>query len=165
MAEEILEQTEDGVDVQKYIDKINEIKNNTVSKAEYEKLKAENNTLFEAAMKGPALGTSTEVPKPTAQELINKLYGTDCSKLSDLEYVEGVCDLRDVLLETHGIDYMVPTGTQYQADYNDKASANKVYEGFRHCIEIADGDNAIFLQELGRITNDTAIINKLRNRR
>lgn len=152
------------VDVQKYIDTINDLKNNTVSKEEYQKLKDENKTLFDSIMNGNA-NSSTEETKPTAQELRNKLYGPDCEKLTDVEYVEAVCDLRDILLEEEGIDYMAPTGTQYSADYNDKAAANKVYEGFRHCLEVSDGNNEVFHQELSRITNDVGVIKNLRNKR
>lgn len=164
MAEGTMTNEEIEVDVQKYIDTINDLKNNTVSKEEYQKLKDENKTLFDSIMNGNA-SSSPEKPKPTAQELRNKLYGQDCEKLSDVEYVEAVCDLRDILLEEEGIDYMAPTGSQYSADYNDKAAANKVYEGFRHCLEVADGNNEVFHQELSRITNDVGVIKNLRNKR
>lgn len=164
MSDEIKEVTEETVDVQKYLDTINELKNNTVSKEDYYKLKDENKTLLNSIMDGTATA-STETVKPTAQELRNKIFGPDCDKLSDIEYVEGLCDLRDILLDEEGIDYMAPTGTQYTADYNDIQTANRVYNGFRHCLEVADGDNAIFVQEVSRITNDTGTINRLRNRR
>lgn len=167
MADEIItnEAIEEGVDVQKYLDTINELKSNSVSRDDYLKLKNENKTLLNSIMTGSAAASTEAVVKPTAQELRNKLYGPDCEKLSDIEYVEAVCDLRDILLEEEGIDYMVPTGTQYSADNNDFAAANKVYNGFRHCLEVADGDNRRFHQELENITNETGLINKLRKRR
>lgn len=164
MSDEIKEVTEETVDVQKYLDTINELKNNTVSKEDYYKLKDENKTLLNSIMDGTATA-STEAVKPTAQELRNKIFGPDCDKLSDIEFMEGLCDLRDILLEEEGIDYMAPTGTQYTADYNDIQTANRTYNGFRHCLEVADGNNAIFVQEVSRITNDTGTINRLRNRR
>lgn len=154
-----------GVDVQKYIDTINDLKSNTVSKDEYDKLKNENNTLLKSIMDGTAGASPEESSKPTAQELRNKLWGEDHEQLTDCEFLTAICDLRDVLLEEEGIDYMAPTGTQYQADYADKASAEKVYKAYRHCLEIADGDSEILHQELARITNDTVNIKNIRNRR
>lgn len=164
MSEELInnEPIEEGVDVQKYLDTINDLKKNTVSKDDYRKLKEENATLLSSIMEGRTMSAAEEVKKPTAQELRNKLYGKGCEDLTDLEYMTLTCDLRDVLLEEQGIDYMAPTGSQYQADVNDIAAANKSYNGFRHCIEVADGDNDIFLQELSRITGESAL-DKMRN--
>lgn len=160
------EELEEGVDVQKYLNTIEELKKNTVSKNEYKKLQDENKALLESIMSGNT-GGSAELPnKPTAQDLRNKLYGADCEKISDVEYVQAVCDLRDILLEEEGIDYFTPTGRQYSADHNDHAAAQKVYEGFRHCLEVADGDDKRFHQELDNITNDTgALMQRLRKRR
>ena len=164
MSEEITnnETVEESVDVQKYLDTINDLKKNTVSKDDYRKLKEENATLLSSIMEGKTMSATEKVKKPTAQELRNKLYGKGCEDLTDLEYTTLTCDLRDVLLEEEGIDYMAPTGTQYQADVNDFAAANKTYNCFRHCIEVANGNNDIFLQELSRITNESAF-DKLRN--
>lgn len=164
MADEIKEFTEESVDVQKYLDTINELKNNTVSKEDYYKLKDENKTLLNSIMDGTATA-SAEAASPTAQELRNKLFGKDHEKLSDIEYIESLCDLRDILLKETGTDFMAPTGTQYAADYNDLQTSNKVYNGFRHCLQVADGNEEIFSQEISRITNDTGLPNRFKNRR
>jgi hypothetical protein len=167
MNEEMMTEQNEINETQKYIDTINDLKRNSVSRSEYDKIRNENKTLLESIVNGKTFDTSSaeEEVKPSIDDLRQKAYGPGCEKLTDLEYVTAVCDLRDALLEETGIDYMAPTGSQYNADFNDKATANKLYEGFRHCIDIADGDNLIFVQEMNRITNDAGIINKVRNRR
>jgi len=155
----IEEETKDADVAQKYIDEINKLKQNTVSKDNYEKLKEENTALFKALMEGGSIDSSPEEDAPTIEELREKLYGENSASLSDVEYVKSMCDLRDLLLEKEGIDYFVPPGAQYSPDQNDLAAAEKVYQGFRHCIEVADGDDSIFHAELSRITNDSGLKN------
>lgn len=160
MADETLntENTEEN-DIQKYLDTINEMKKNTISREEYDKIRNENKTLLEAIVNGKTedAAASGSSPTPTTDELRNKIFGKNCEDLSDLEFITGLCDLRDSLLAETGVDYFAPTGSQYSADFNDAQTAQKVYDGFRHCIEVADGDNEIFIQEMTRITNDIGI--------
>lgn len=167
MNEEIMTDQNEINETQKYIDTINELKRTTVSKEQYEKVRDENKALLESIVNGQAIGKSSAEPekKPTIEELRERAYGKDSHKLTDLEYVETVCDLRDALLEETGIDYMVPTGSKYTATLEDQAAANRLYDGFRHCIERAEGDNNIFIQEITRITNDTGAIKNIRKRR
>lgn len=157
---------EETVDVQKYLDEINELKATTVSIDEFKKLKEENATLFKNAMNGQKLD-SAEPQKPTVQELRNKLYSSNESELSQCEYLKLTCDLRDALLEETGIDFMVPTGTQYEAVSSDYEAGQKFYDAARHCLEIADGDDGILIRELDRITVEApgANIRKALNRR
>lgn len=165
--EDIIETVDNvEVDVQKYIDTINDLKKTTVSREEYAKLKKENATLLESMLEGTAPSQAApDVKKPSIMELRNELFGREWSDrqvLSDVEYVTKLCDLRDQLLEETGVDYMAPTGTQYAADYNDQTSAQKVYDALRHCLDIADGDNAVFHRELERITKDVGGFNAKR---
>lgn len=53
MADEILENQETEVnEYQKYLDSINELKSNTVSKDKYDKIMEENKTLLESIVNG-----------------------------------------------------------------------------------------------------------------
>lgn len=161
--------TEQGNDeTQKYIDAINEMKANSVPRSDYDKIRDENKKLLEAMVNGKTSESSSteDTTKPTIQELRDKAYGKDAEKLTDLEYVTTVLDLRDALLEEEGIDHMIPQGKKYSPDYNDQFCAQKVYEGLRHCVEVADGDNDVFIQEITRITADSGLpnISKIRRR-
>lgn len=162
MAEELLTQEEVVDDTQKYIDTINQLKANSVPRSEADKLREENRRLLEAMVNGQSAGiSSTEEPsKPTIQELRNKAYGKDAENLSDLEYVETVLDLRDALLEEEGVDHFIPSGKKYSPDLNDQHCAQKAYEALRHCVDVADGDNEVFIQEITRITVDNGLPKK-----
>lgn len=154
------------VDVQKYLDRINELEATRVPVEDFNKLKEENATLFKNAMNRQIID-SPEPDKPTVQELRNKLYSGKEGELSQCEYLKLTCDLRDALLEETGIDYMAPTGTQYEAVSSDYEAAQKFYDAARHCLEIANGDDGILIRELDRITIEApgANIRKALNRR
>lgn len=143
-------------ETQKYIDTITQLKANSVSRSDYDRVRDENKKLLEAMVNGKIDETaSTEATaKPTIQELRNKAYGKGSENLSDLEYVTTVLDLRDALLEEEGIDHMIPAGKKYSPDLNDQHCAQKAYEALRHCVDVADGDNEVFIQEVTRITVD-----------
>lgn len=169
MTEENVILEEEVNDTQKYIDTINQMKANSVPKSEADKLRDENRRLLEAMVSGQSYeNASAEAPaKPTIQELRNKAYGKEAENLTDLEYVETVLDLRDALLEEEGIDHFIPAGKKYSPDLNDQHCAQKAYEALRHCVDVADGDNEVFIQEITRITVDNGpkLPNKSRTNR
>lgn len=169
MAEEIMTAEVEIDETQKYIDTINQMKANSVSRSEYDKIRDENKKLLEAIVQGNNVETSSteEAAKPSIQELRNKAYGKGAEDLTDLEYVSTVLDLRDALLEEEGVDHMIPAGKKYSPDLNDQHCAQKAYEALRHCVDVADGDNEVFIQEITRITVDNGlpIKNNNRNRR
>lgn len=151
-------------DTQKYIDTINELKASTVSREAFERVKEENRTLLKSIVDGRPFETSSpEEAGPTIDELRNTLYGNKPKHMTDLEYVTGVLDLRDKLLEAEGVDHFIPSGKKYSPDYNDQYVAQRTYEGLRHCVEVANGDNDVFIQEITRITADTGLprVNKI----
>ena len=159
MAEEMTTTIESVDETQKYIDTINQMKANSVSRTEYDKVRDENKKLLEAIVQGNSFETSSteETAKPTIQELRNKAYGKDAENLTDLEYVETVLELRDRLLEEEGVDHFIPSGKKFSPDYNDQFCAQKAYEGLKHCVEVANGDNDVFIQEVTRICVDTGL--------
>ena len=156
MTEEIMNSEVEVDETAKYIDTINQLKATSVSRQDYDKVRDENKKLLEALVNGKNdESASTEAPaKPSIQELRNKAYGKNCEDLTDLEYVSTVLDLRDALLEEEGVDHMIPAGKKYSPDLNDQHCAQKAYEALRHCVEVADGDNEVFIQELTHITVD-----------
>lgn len=157
MAEDIMTNEIETVDeTQKYIDTINQLKANSVSRSDYDKVRDENKKLLEAMVNGryDEMSSTEEAAKPSIQELRNKAYGKGSENLSDLEYVTTVLDLRDALLEEEGVDHFIPAGKKYSPDLNDQHCAQKAYEALRHCVDVADGDNEVFIQEVTRITVD-----------
>jgi len=144
-------------DIQKYLDTINELKNNTVSRAEYEKIRTENKQLLTTLVEGRALENSSteDTSKPTAAELRKELY-SDNSNLTNLDYWQKTLDLRDLVIKETGKDPFLPYGKKIAPTAEDVEAANRVAEVVRECIDYADGDSRIFTNELDRRTIDTA---------
>lgn len=135
-----------------YVAAIQELQNNTVSKAQYEKLRGENKKLLDALVNGQQIETPKE-EKPDITELRKKLFNKD-GNLSNLEYVETALKLRNALIDAGERDPFLPYGDRVTttAEMYDKAQA--VADGLQECVDFADGDSGIFTAQLQRITKD-----------
>ena len=144
-----------------YIDQIKKLKESSVSKDDYNKLKADNKKLIDAL----ANGTQMDVvePKVSAVEKINelrtKLFGKG-NNLDNLEYCKTAVELRDALIENGEKDPFLPFGHNVVATDSDNESANRVATILKECIDYADGDSNIFTNELQRRTVDVVIPKK-----
>ena len=151
------EQNEQTNEYQTYIDEIQNLRENTVSKDQYEKKCEENRKLIQSLANGtPLPGAEQEPPKPSIDELRKKLANGD--QLSDLEYVKTVLALRNSLIEKGEQDPFVPQGANVKPEATDWATAQRVADAFQSCVDYADGDSEIFTTELMRITKDSAPI-------
>lgn len=135
-----------------YVAAIQELQNNTVSKEQYQKLRAENKKLLDALVNGQQIETPKE-EKPDIAALRKKLFNKD-GNLSNLEYVDTALKLRTALIEAGERDPFLPYGDRVTvtAEMYDKAQA--VAEGLQECVDFADGDSGIFTAQLQRITKD-----------
>lgn len=144
-----------------YIDQIKKLKENSVSKDDYNKLKADNKKLIDAL----ANGTQMDVvePKMSAVENINNLRKKLFSKgsnLNNLEYCKTAVELRDALIENGDKDPFLPFGHNVVTTESDIETANRVATVMKECIDYADGDSDIFTNELQRRTVDVVIPKK-----
>lgn len=152
MAEEIIEQgTEQEPD---YIEQIEQLRANSVSKEKYNKLVAEHNKAMNALINGGQL-EQKPVEKRSAEEVRKELFNGE--QHSNLHYAELALELRDAVIAEGGIDPFVPQGKKIKATREDYESAEMVADGLRRCIEYADGDSEVFTNELQRITDDVVI--------
>lgn len=152
--EQITPEIEDQED-QSAADIITEIRANTVPKDKYERLAEENRKL----MKALANGEQVEVVAPQTPdkaELRKALYTDEVQKLSDLEMVKKTLELRQAIIDEGGIDPFVPQGNKFIAEDSDYVTAEKVADVLQQCVDYANGDNAIFVNELQRRTMDVA---------
>lgn len=166
MAEETKTETKTSVsgeenvdtDANNYIEAIKEMKKNSVAKEQYDKLLAENKQLLDAMINGVELpATPVEKPKVDVNELRKKLFSPD-SDLSNIEYAKCAVELRDALIEQEGYDCFAPSGTNYQMTPEDITGPQKLADALKSAIEYADGDSALFTQELMRVTkNDSPL--------
>ena len=151
------EQNEQTNEYQTYIDEIQNLRETTVSKDQYEKKCEENRRLIQSLANGtPLPGAEQEPPKPSIDELRKKLANGD--QLSNLEYVKTVLALRNSLIEKGEQDPFVPQGANVKPEATDWATAQRVADAFQSCVDYADGDSEICTTELMRITRDTAPI-------
>ncbi len=153
MAEEILEQqgTEQEPD---YIEQIEQLRANSVSKAEYDKLKNEHNRAMNALINGGQMD-APKAEKVDKDALRKELYCQD-GGLSNLEYWQKTLTLRQAIIDDGGKDPFLPYGQKIAPTAEDVEAANRVAKVVQECIDYADGDSRIFTNELDRRTTDTA---------
>ena len=145
-----------------YIEQIKKLKESSVSKDDYNKLKADNKKLIDALANGSQLEGVVE-PKIDAVENINNLRKKLFSKgsnLNNLEYCKTAVELRDALIEKGERDPFLPFGHNVVTTDSDNETANRVATIMRECIDYADGDSDIFTNELQRRTVDISIPKK-----
>ena len=145
-----------------YIEQIKKLKESSVSKDDYNKLKADNKKLIDALANGSQLESVVD-SKVSSVENINNLRSKLFSKgnnLDNLEYCKAAVELRDALIENGERDPFLPFGHNVIATESDIETANRVATIMKDCIDYADGDSDIFTNELQRRTVDVMIPKK-----
>lgn len=131
---------------QMYIDQINELKNNSVSKEQYNKILEENRNLLKSLVEGqPATSTEEEEPSRSMEEIL-KDFNSDTSNLDHIKYV---MELHNKRLE-QGINDFVPTGHEIQPTDDDIRDAKQVEDFLNDLIKTADGNPDVFNNEYQR---------------
>lgn len=145
---------------QNYLDAINELKKNSVDKAEYDKLLEENKKLLNTIVYTKPVedkpAEPTKMSKDEIDGLRKELYDSDI-ELSNLEYIDKTLKLRKAIMDNGGIDPFVPNGTRIKPTAEDEAAAERVANALQHCVDYANengGDSEVFTNELNRITVD-----------
>lgn len=160
---EVLDSQENGT-ASDYMEVINDLKKNTVSKEDYDKLREENKMLLKnIANNVPAPSDDEPKQEPVdVNKLREELFNTDNQDMTNLEYITKVMELRKALMDRGERDPFLPSGQNILPTDEDIKTANRVAEVYQNCIDIADGNPDIFTQELQRVTVDVAPQNKRR---
>lgn len=140
-----------------YISAIKEIKENSVDKAAYLKLKQENKQLLDSLVNGESIQQPKKEEEVNMSGLKKKLASDD---LTNLDYIETTLKLRKTLMDSGKTDPFVPTGKNIVPTQFDIDEAEKVASVLQECVDIADGDSNIFTNELQRRLVDTTPIRK-----
>ena len=143
--------TQENPDVD-YINAIQELQNNTVSKELYDKLKDEKQRLLNALVKGEKIEGPAK-PEVNIPELRKKLFDKD-AQMSNLEFVEKTLELREALLDRGEPDPFLPIGSRIAPTSEEVQQAENVAQIYRDCIDYAQGDSEVFTNELMRRTVD-----------
>lgn len=137
------------------VDALIDLKKNSVPKTEYDELNARYKKVLDSVVNGGTVEVvNGEDQGHPIDELRKDLLNPECN-LSNLEYAKKALELRKKVMDEGKVDPFIPVGRQISATDNDIALANKVATVIEECIEIADGDSAIFTNELQRRTMDT----------
>ena len=144
-----------------YIAQIQKLKEYSVSKDDYEKLRADNKRLIDALANGAQMDVveSKVSTVENINNLRNKLFGKG-NNLNNLEYCQAAVDLRDELIKNGERDPFLPFGHNVIATDSDHETAERVASIMKDCIDYADGDSDIFTNELQRRTVDVVIPKK-----
>lgn len=148
-----------------YINTINELKANSVSKDKYEKLVQERDGLVEALKSGQQVTLVEPQEEESIDELRAELYGEADKPWRPTEYVEKTLKLREKVMANGERDPFLPNGNEYQVNSEDERYAQLTAQTFQECLDYAQGDDQLFINELMRRTKDDNPIQKLKNRR
>ena len=147
---------------QDYLAAIKELKQNSVDRSEYDKLRAENKKLIDAVVNGQP-GQEEQVvvkhSKEQIDELRNDLFNSP-KELNNLEYITKAMELREALIENGEPDPFLPVGKQISPTRDDLEGAEKVAQVYKECIDYAEGDSEVFTNELMRRTRDVKLPRK-----
>ena len=138
-----------------YIEAIQELKANSVSRDEYNKIKEENKKLLDTLVSGGQI--EVEEKPVDLDELRNDLFNKQ--NQTNLEYVEKTLRLREELMKRGEKDPFLGNSINGYTE-QDVALANRVANGLQHCVDVANGNSAMFNAELERIMVDTLPIRR-----
>lgn len=137
-----------------YLAAIKELKQNSVDRSEYEKLKAENRKLLDSIVNGQTVEVESGPEYREVGAIRDELFNHEHN---NLEYIKLALELRNTLIAKGEVDPFLPVGKQISPTREDVEMAEKVAQVYQECVDYADGDSALFTQELMRRTRDVKV--------
>lgn len=127
------------------IEALKKMRENTVPKAEYDKLKADNKKLLDAFVNGEDL-EKPEEKKKTEDELLKSIYE---AKGSNMELAQDIVELYDIK-KAQGKNIFVGSRYSNTVEQNAaEADAEEAVQYLRNALEQSDGDPAVFQAMFG----------------
>ena len=128
---------------QNYLDEIKDLKENTVPKAEYDKVVEEHKKALKEFLNGKTHKEgdpdNQQPEKPSIKQLREDLYVKQNCK-TNLEYFSKTLQLREEIMEEGGIDPFVPIGKDMTPKDSHFATAAKIATEIQSCIDECGGD-------------------------
>ena len=144
--------TEQNPMEQDYLQQIQQLKDNMVSKDDYDALMAENRKLLTSIVNGSGISKEEKEEKEiNIDDLRKDLYSEETSGMTNLDYVTKTLELRKAIIESGGRDPFLPVGEKTPSTAFDEDKANNVAAALASCVEVADGDPQVFQREFVRI--------------
>ena len=144
----------DVVDNTDYIAAIKELKENSVDRSKYDQLKAENKKLLDSIVNGTTIELPSKEEKKSISELREAYLKED---QTNLEYITNTLKLREAIIAEGKPDPFLPIGEQIMPTDEDIKTAEKVAQVLQECVDYAEGDSAVFTNELQRRLVDVKI--------
>lgn len=154
MADEAKNQETENPDVD-YVAAIQELRDKSVPKEQYAKLKEENAKLLKSLINGETIEGAAAEEQTDVSEIRKQLFNGE-AQMTNLEYVTKALELRDALIADGKPDPFLPYGEKIAPTNEDIEAANRVAKVLKECVDYADGDSLIFTNELQRVMVDTA---------
>lgn len=154
------EVVEDPKDVD-YIKAISDLKKNSVSRDEYNRVIEENKNLLKTLVEGGQIEEPQNDP-PDISELRKRLFSEE--DLNNYEYIDTVLQLRDALIANGERDPFLPVGDQVEVTADMIQGAQDTADALREMLDFADGDSRIFTAEYQRRVRDNSVVS-LRGKR
>lgn len=132
-----------------YIETIKQLKANTVSKADYDKLVSENAQLLKAFTEftpGSTEPKAEVIPSKEDIDNMRKSLFKQNSGITNLEYIETALKLRDAVIKSGGSDPFAKEGSAV-----DSERAVEIADALQQLVDYADGNKALFCSELKRV--------------
>ena len=137
---------------------LKELRENSVSKEDYEKLQKENKELVAQIINGDG-GAGNGQPTPEKVDikaLREELYGPKGADLSNLDFWKKTLKLRDAVIEQEGYDPFLPHGAKIKPNEQDVERANAVAKTVQECIDKCEDNSEVFTALLqGETANDS----------
>ena len=134
-------------DTNMYLEQIKELKQNSVSKQQYDKLVEENRNLLRSLVEGQSPEAPAEEDKPSRST--DEILTDFNADTSNLDHIKAVMELHYKRKE-QGINDFVPIGRQIQPTDDDIKDAEAVEDFLNDLIATADGNPDVFNNEYQR---------------
>lgn len=147
-------------DNQQYIDAINEIRKNSISKDKYDKLVEENKQLINALKEGNQVEMVQEENKPSLQELAEKLCNEEFEP-TNIEGWKAAIEFRKAMIEAGFRDPFLPNSRNYTYKEEDSARSQLISDTLEKMIDDSQSNPDMF-NALGKqyIKDDRTLQNK-----
>ena len=139
--------TPEQIDNTAYIDAIRDLKENSVDKKLYQKLKDERDNLIKTLADGSTLATAESVEVRSLAEC-REDFKTPSK--SQCEYMEKLLALREAAIREGEPDPMVAVGHHITPTMQHYQRAQEIADIYRECLDYADGDDKVFINEIQR---------------
>ena len=130
-----------------YINAIQDLKDNSVDRKLYNKLKEERDALITSLANGE---TPTAVEGEQVRSLAECREAFIAKSKSQCEYVEKLLALRDAAIREGQEDPFVASGHHVHPTAYNYQRAQEIAEIYQECLDTAEGDDKIFMAEIQR---------------